>query len=116
MGRIFLGSDCHSQCLDPLLRSRTDLLGVVRQFDPCGRIISICKRLLGELLQCRMVWCHSVQTGVGLIIKAPYITCHYWLVVTERPFATEILTKRNKKSTQNISPPDHCKSIQSKVE
>ncbi len=56
MGRIVRGSDCHSQCLDPLLRGGTDRFGCGRTVWPLwGRIVSLWKRLWGESLQCRMV-------------------------------------------------------------
>jgi hypothetical protein len=73
MGQIVRGPDCHSQCLDPLLRGRTERFGCGRTVRPLwGRIVSIWKHLWGESLQCRMVrvgWCgsecHSVQLGVA---------------------------------------------------
>ncbi len=74
MGRIVRGSDCHSQCLDPLLRGGTKRFGGGRTVRPLwGRIVSRCKCLWGESLQCQMV-----RVGVsqclhgrgGLIIKA----------------------------------------------
>jgi hypothetical protein len=59
MGWIVLGSDCHSQQLDPLLRGRTERFGGSRTVQPLwGRIVTICS-LWGESLQCRMV-----QVGV----------------------------------------------------
>ncbi len=55
-GSDSLGSDCHSQRLGPLLRGRTERFGG-------GQIVSICKRLWGESLQCQMV-----RIGVSLSI------------------------------------------------
>jgi hypothetical protein len=56
MGQIVCGSDCHSECLDPLLKGRTVRFGGGRTVRPLwGRIVTICKRLLVETLQCRMV-------------------------------------------------------------
>jgi hypothetical protein len=56
MGRIVRGPDCHSQRLDPLLRGRTERFGGGRTVRPLwGQIVTICKRLWGESLQCRMV-------------------------------------------------------------
>jgi hypothetical protein len=54
--RIVHGSDCHSQCLDPLLRGRTERFGGGRTVQPLwGRIFSIYKRLWGKSLQCQIV-------------------------------------------------------------
>jgi hypothetical protein len=56
LGQIVCGSDCHSQCLDPLLIGRSERLGGGRTVRPLwGRMVTICRCLLGELLQCRMV-------------------------------------------------------------
>jgi hypothetical protein len=42
MGRIVRGSDCHSQCLDPHVRGRTEQFGCGRTVRPLwSRIVSI---------------------------------------------------------------------------
>ncbi len=54
MGQIVCGSDCHSQCLDPFLRGRTERFGGGRTVRTLwGRIVTLCKRLWGE-------WCGVV--------------------------------------------------------
>jgi hypothetical protein len=61
MGQIVRVSDCHSQHLHPLLSGRTERFGGGQTVRPLwGRIVTICIRLWGESLQCRMV-----QVGVS---------------------------------------------------
>jgi hypothetical protein len=51
------GSDCHSQCLDPLLGGQTERFGGGRTVRPLwGRMVTICKCLWGKSLQCWIVW------------------------------------------------------------
>jgi hypothetical protein len=55
MGRIVCGSNCHSQRLDPFLRGRTERFRGGQTVGPLwGRIFSMCKRLWGKSLQCRI--------------------------------------------------------------
>jgi hypothetical protein len=50
------GSDCHSERLDPLLRGQTEQFGGGQTVQPLwGWIVTICKHLWDELLQCWMV-------------------------------------------------------------
>jgi hypothetical protein len=57
------GSDCHSQHLDPLLRVELSGLGMVRQSDPCGVVLSqyvnVCGANNYSVGWCRSE-CHSV--------------------------------------------------------
>jgi hypothetical protein len=56
MGQIVCGSDCYSQSLDLLVRCRTERFGGGRTVQPLwGWIVTTCKCLWGESLQCRMV-------------------------------------------------------------
>ncbi len=57
MGQIVNGSDCQSERLDPLLRGLTERFWGGQTIPPLwGWMVSICKRLWGESLQCRIVW------------------------------------------------------------
>jgi hypothetical protein len=61
MGRIVRGSNCHSQRLDSLVRGRTERFGGGQTVQPLwGRMVTICKRMWGESLQCQML-----QVGVS---------------------------------------------------
>jgi hypothetical protein len=73
MSLIVRGSDCHSECLDPLLRGQTDWFGggwTVRAL--WGRIVTLCKCLLVKTLQCRMVW-----VGVSQCLKGGWTNDYY---------------------------------------
>ncbi len=56
MGQTVRGSDCHSECLDPLLRGRAEQFGGGWTVRPLwDQIVTICKRLWVKTLQCQMV-------------------------------------------------------------
>jgi hypothetical protein len=58
VGRIIRGSDCHSLCLDPLLRGRTEQFGGGQTVQSLwGRIVSICKCLWANHYS--VGWCGS---------------------------------------------------------